>query len=167
MRLISLCKAGLAKWGQTSQLDKTVEEIGELIVAIKKVHFINNPPISESDGYRMVAMEVADVQAMFIQLRLMFPSRLKAKDISLYELEDYDYAELLPEHFRTMLRHLFNLMLAIEEVAESATRSRKLALVRHLDFAEHSVNLIKSTIPNVTMFEVRKEKAHKFANYLG
>ncbi len=167
MKLISLCKAAIKKWGQTSQLDKSVEEISELIVAIKKVHFVRNPVIELEDGYELIGSEVADVETMFIQMRLMLFNQASIEDISLEELEMYDLNFVPVEHYRTLIQQLSKLIIAIEDVAAVASKSRKKTLRSHLDAATHTVTMIKSGIPNQVMLKIRQEKAHKFANYLG
>ena len=61
----SLCSQALALWGYTNQMDKAVEELAELTVALH--HFKNGKVKGEA-----VIDEIADVKIMVEQLSIMF-----------------------------------------------------------------------------------------------
>lgn len=60
----SLSRRALSSFGVKAQLDKTVEECAELILAIRH-HAIGRA------GYEKIAEEVADVENMLVQLRMI------------------------------------------------------------------------------------------------
>jgi len=81
----SIYQRALNLWGYEAQLNMAIEELGELIVKLAKLRRLVNGS-NEDD----VASEIADVEIMMAQLRLMIGNELveKAKRKKLVRLEE-------------------------------------------------------------------------------
>jgi len=62
----------IKKWGKKHQTERVIEELAELIVALTKLDRTDNLA-SKSTKVFNVANEVADVEIMLKQIRLMYP----------------------------------------------------------------------------------------------
>ena len=65
---IQLMQAALDQWGLAAQAGQTIEECAELIVALQK--HINRTP--SQDTMKGIVDEIADVEMMLAQMRLVF-----------------------------------------------------------------------------------------------
>ena len=74
-------QTAINRWGWISQVDMAVEECAELIVALQ--HFVRDKASMET-----VANEIADVEIMCGQLRLIFTGVKEAKERKLKRLEE-------------------------------------------------------------------------------
>lgn len=81
----TIYQRALNLWGYEAQLNMAVEELGELIVKLVKLRRLTNGS-TEDD----IASEIADVEIMMAQLRLMIGNELveKAKRKKLERLEE-------------------------------------------------------------------------------
>jgi len=80
MKEEQIYRSAINRFGWIQQLDMTVEECAELIVALQ--HFVRDKASMET-----VAGEIADVEIMCGQMRLLFPGVDEAKERKLKRLE--------------------------------------------------------------------------------
>jgi hypothetical protein len=83
---MELLERAIKRWGTDAQVKQTIEELAELIVELAKLDRKTNG----SNAYA-VAQEVADVEIMLRQLRLMFGiggSVIVARDAKLTRLQN-------------------------------------------------------------------------------
>ena len=64
---VRLMQTALDRWGMNAQVGQAVEECAELIVALQK--YVRQP---ESDAIDSVLDEMADVEMMLAQMRIVF-----------------------------------------------------------------------------------------------
>jgi len=67
--MLTVCNAAIATFGVESQIKKSIEEMGELIVEL--AHHLE-----KRDNVREVAEEIADVSIMISQLKIIFDAKM-------------------------------------------------------------------------------------------
>lgn len=80
---LKIAKECIKQWGKQSQITIAIEECAELIVELSKI----NRKVNGTNEYD-ICSEIADVEIMMKQLRLIFPSKTidTIKDIKLTNL---------------------------------------------------------------------------------
>lgn len=163
MRLNSLCKAAIAKWGTGSQLHKTVEELNECGARIITTFFISEPPVPVKEAEYQLACEVADVETMLTQISIIFGYPYKVP--SLEEPETYETDIPGDNEMRQAVICLNTGSVAILRNLMNPVTQKYVD--DWFNEVQPHINVIKSTITPDVMFKARLDKADKFANYLG
>lgn len=78
--------AAIKKWGKQSQMEMAIEECAELIKAIQKLKRAGDENPREFEFIRAVCDEIADVEIIMQQLKLIFPVQL-IEEIKIAKIE--------------------------------------------------------------------------------
>lgn len=85
---MALYEAAVEKWGEISQIDQAIEEMGELIVALNKYkRFVKFGHGEKAAVLRSISEERADVEIMLNQLHVIFGDNSEAEVAALEHLE--------------------------------------------------------------------------------
>jgi len=87
---IAIMQTALEKWGEEAQAGQTIEECAELIVALQKQ--FNR--ISSAETVERIIGEMADVEMMLAQMRIVF------------DVDDEAYRRKIEEKFNKLDRYM-------------------------------------------------------------